>query len=167
MERSICRPAAVESLTGTPGAAQLLVKIVRDTAPSAPVPLSSAGISRSQAASMKSTSAALKKRYVGRSATDMSGVAVPAALAAFSLAGSVPCAAPSTAEVGSTEAAPTEVTNGGSQSAFASSASIAATSRGSSAATSGAKRATTSPLRLSKNFSKFQSTSAGSPAAIP
>jgi hypothetical protein len=43
---------------------------------------------------------------------------------------------------------------------LASSSSMAATIRGSSAVTSGAKRATTSPLRLSRNFSKFHSTSA-------
>jgi hypothetical protein len=43
---------------------------------------------------------------------------------------------------------------------LASSPSMAETRRGSSAVTSGANRATTSPLRLSRNFSKFHSTSA-------
>ena len=43
---------------------------------------------------------------------------------------------------------------------LASSSSMAETRRGSSAVTSGANRATTSPLRLSRNFSKFHSTSA-------
>jgi len=43
---------------------------------------------------------------------------------------------------------------------LASSPSMAKTRRGSSAVTSGANRATTSPLRLSRNFSKFHSTSA-------
>lgn len=42
---------------------------------------------------------------------------------------------------------------------FASSASIAATSRGSSAVTSGANRLTTLPLRPIRNFSKFHNTS--------
>src|SRR5690606_22977101 len=49
----------------------------------------------------------------------------------------------------------------------ASSASMASSRRGSSAVTSGEKRATTSPWRLTRNFSKFHSTSFGSAGWIP
>ena len=48
-----------------------------------------------------------------------------------------------------------------------SSASTAASSRGSLAVTSGEKRATTSPLRFTRNFSKFHSTSSSAPPSMP
>jgi hypothetical protein len=50
---------------------------------------------------------------------------------------------------------------------FSSSLSMAETRTGESGVTSGAKRRTTSPARLTRNFSKFHKISLGAPTSIP